>query len=713
MSGGLMKLVWFLIGSGLLLLAALAAVLVPGKHTEQKKIDQISTAIVLRMGHNTPLDSALHEASVRFAQEVERKSDGRLKIVIYPSQQLGNDHQMVELARSGNLDIILTPTAKMSVAMPSMQFADLPFYFPAPEDVYSVLDGEPGRMLLEDLRDIGLVGVTFWENGFKHFTANSPLLRPEDFKGKKMRVMKSRIIMEQFRSLGAIPIPIDFHATRAALKDGVVDGEENPLVAIVSMGFHEVQTDLTLSSHAYLGYVFSISARSFAKLPLELRNILVDTAKEVTPWEREQTHQREVALLEKIRESGVHIHELDPHERERFAALMAHIAKKFESVIGSDVMSKTEALLGDKYTDRNAWIIGIDADLSMDGKVVGLMIKRGVELAVERINAAGGLLGHPVRIIAKDHRALGSRGIENIREFAANPKTIAIIGGLHSAVIADEMEEIQKLRIPYLVPWAAASETVKNGYEPNSIFRLSGNDDLVIPFLMSQVLKEHHKPAVVAENSSWGRGNLEKIERYLLERGIENVPSLLLNRGQKNILKETQTLLDSGADAIIMIVNSNEGGVLVNTLAQLKSKLPLFSHWGITGNHFFEENQKALAETDLRFFQPFAYESRTNPKAVEMLSAYRRVYGKDELNLAPVALFQAYDVTGMLVKAVENAQTTQHDQVRTALESIPFYEGAIKSYRHPFSPTDHDALENGDYVLTRFGKEGQIVPEKE
>ncbi len=709
-----MKLVGFLFGSIVLLLVALAVVLIPFSCEKKDHAvpNKLSAPIVLRMGHNTPLDSALHEASERFAAEVSRKSGGCVKISIYPSQQLGNDHQMVELARSGQLDIILTPTAKMSVAMPSMQFADLPFYFPASEDVYSVLDGEPGRMLLEDLRDIGLVGVTFWENGFKHFTANTPLLRPEDFKGKKMRVMKSRIIMDQFRSLGAIPIPIDFYATRAALKDGVVDGEENPLVAIVSMGFHEVQSDLTLSSHAYLGYVFSISAKSFEKLPLELRNILVETAKEVTPWERQETRKREMALLEEIRDAGVRIHELDPHERERFAALTAHIAKKFEGIIGSDIISRTEELLDAKYAPEDAWVIGIDVDLSMDGKVVGLMIKRGVELAVEKINASGGLLGHPVRIIARDHRSLGSRGIQNIRDLAENPRTIAIIGGLHSAVIADEMAEIQKQEIPYLIPWAAASQNTDNGYSPNSIFRVSANDDLVAPFIMAEVLKQHKKPAIIVENSIWGRSNLEKMQQYLQHKGFVNAPSLLLNRGQKTMGEEIQTLLRSGADAIIMVLGPNEGGVFVNTLVQLKANLPVFSHWGIVGSHFFKDNKKALAETDFSFFQPFAFETRTNARAREMLSSYRSTYGSEELE-APIALFQAYDVIGILAKAVKKAQSTQHDQVRNALEAIVSYDGAIKTYHRPFSPTDHDALENSDYVLVRFGKNGRSVSGKE
>ncbi|MBD3824624.1 MAG: TRAP transporter substrate-binding protein DctP [Epsilonproteobacteria bacterium] len=119
-----------------------------------------------------------------------------MKIKVYPAQELGNDHQMVELAREGKIDILLTPMSKMSIPIPPMQHSDLPFFFPKREDLYAMLDGEVGERLLAQLKSIDLVGVTFWENGFKHFSANAPITSPDDFKGKKVRIMKSRIIQE-------------------------------------------------------------------------------------------------------------------------------------------------------------------------------------------------------------------------------------------------------------------------------------------------------------------------------------------------------------------------------------------------------------------------------------------------------------------------------------------------------------------------------------
>jgi tripartite ATP-independent transporter DctP family solute receptor len=271
------------LGMFFLLIGAVLFLNINSSNQLNKNIKKEEKTLKLKMAHNLPVNSAMHEASLLFAKKVKEKSNGRVLIDIYPNQQLGNDYKMVELAREGSIDILLTPTAKMSVSLPSVQYADLPFLFPSREDAYELLDGEPGRMILKQLDGIDLLGVTFWENGFKHFTANAPLLTPDDFKGKKIRIMKSRIIMEQFKALGAKPVPIDFHATKKALEDRVVEGQENPLVAIVNMDFHKVQSNLTLSEHAYLPYIFSLSKKTLLNLPLEVQTLLIETGKKGYP----------------------------------------------------------------------------------------------------------------------------------------------------------------------------------------------------------------------------------------------------------------------------------------------------------------------------------------------------------------------------------------------------------------------------------------------
>lgn len=320
------------------------------KHKEgQTPLQEENAPQMLRFGHNITEDSAMHAAAIKFADLVALRSNGRLQVQIFPNQTLGNDHQMVEMARSGNLDIILTPTAKLSGLIPAMQYADLPFLFPTRQDVYALLDGKAGSLLLNQLPPYGLVGVTFWENGLKHFTTNKPIHRPEDFVGLNIRVMKSQIIVDQFKALGANPIPIDFHQTYQALKDGVVDGQENPLVAIYNMRFYEVQSHLILSHHAYLCYVLSFSKQVLDQLPADLQGILLTTARELTTFERQATLIREESFLEKIKQNGTKVVYLSPEEREQFRRATEHIIEKHRESIGQDILAETRQYLNETY----------------------------------------------------------------------------------------------------------------------------------------------------------------------------------------------------------------------------------------------------------------------------------------------------------------------------------------------------------------------------
>ena len=667
----------------------------------------------LRFGHNTPVDSALHQAALRFADEVKKRTNGKVVVDVYPNQELGNDYQMVEMARKGELDIVLTPTAKMSVAVPSMQYADLPFYFPSRQDLYDMLDGEPGQMILNNMKPIGLIGVTFWENGFKHLTANFPILSPADLEGKKIRVMKSRIIMDQFKSFGAIPLAIDFHKTKQALSDKIVEGEENPLIAIVSMGFHEVQTDLTLSEHAFLGYVLSFSDKSLSKLSPSLRSLLIKVAKEVTPWERKETQQREEKLLETIKKSGVRVHTLTKEQRKEFSKIVEHISEQYEPIIGVDVMSKTKELLYQKYgaflDHKEHILIGINADASMGADVAGLEIKRGVELAVQEINENGGVLGKPLEVILKNHKIMPSIGVQNIEEFALNPNLVAIVGGKHSAVITEEIDTIQQLQIPYLIPWSAASTVVDNGYKDNYIFRVSANDKLASEFIIKYAIQHYKKPAIMVENSVWGRENLKAMKKYLQGVGKEFNAEITFNRGVMDFNKAFKTVRDSGAESIVLIANSLEGSKIVQELSKQKKPLPIISHWGILGGDFYKENKKALAKIDLTFFQTFSFSKNPRQISNNLLSAYKKRYKVENITIG-YAVAQAYDITKLLAMAIQKAGSIKGAKVKEALENLESYEGVVKKYQPPFTYKSHDALNIDDFYMAKFNEDGQIIP---
>lgn len=681
---------------------------------EKPRSQSIEKQVVkLRFGYNIPQESVLHQAAVRFAQKVNEKTNGKLLIELYPNQILGNDHQMLETARMGELDMVMIPTAKMSVALPAMQYADLPFYFHQRQDVYDMIDGEVGQMLLEKLSTIDLVGVTVWDNGFKHFTGNTPLLSPEDFIGKKIRVMKSRILKEQFALLGATPLVIDFHETRNALKDGAVDGQENPLVAIYTMDIHTVQSNLTLSEHAFLGYVVSISSKVYERLPVDFRRILLETAREVTPWEREHTKRKEEEFLAKIAASGIKIDTLDPLQKERFRALMENIPKKFESLIGSDIVSKSQELLYKKYKNENAEaVIGFDGDLSAEVNKGNLALKRGIELAIDEVNAKGGLLGKKVVLVAKDNRAIASKGVENVRDLLNFPNLVAFVGGIHSAIIYEQLNQMQEQNPPVLLAWSANAKLTESHPKRGNVFRVSVNDKTAAHFIVEEALRRSDRIGIVYENSIWGRDNFTRMQSYLQSLGKSCTVEIPFNRGESNFAKKIDTLYANGTEVLVMVANPNESISIVHEIVNRKEPLPVVSHWGVVGGEFFMQTKNILPRIDLRFLQTFVVSDAASKKAKELMARYAITYedGSEEGQNLAFAFLQSYDVTQLLFAAVEKAGSFEHAKVIEALESLESHEGAMKRYESPFAKgKPHEALAKEDYKMARYTPEGKIV----
>jgi tripartite ATP-independent transporter DctP family solute receptor len=679
----------------------------------QSKVER-DGPLELHLGHNINTETAMHAAAERFAEEVAERSEGRVKVVIHPNQELGNDHKMLEMARHGELDMLLTPTAKLSLAVPEMQYADLPFFFSSQEELYRMLDGPPGDALLKRLTRIDLVGAAFWVNGFKQFTANRPLHRPEDFADTRFRIMKSRLLVEQFNALGATPVPIDFHATRQALADGAVDGQENPLVAIVAMGFHEVQSDLTISNHAFLGYVFSISGKVYQQLPTDIRQILVDTAKGLSAWQRQETKRRETRFLEQIKAAGVEIHTLTEAERAAFEARLATLPDRFEEVIGPDLLAKTRELrwraLPASAHDKE-WLIGLDADLSTASWIAGMAIRRGAQLAIEQINANGGLLGKPLRLLALDHQGVPARSIANLEQFAQIPNLLAVIGGKQGHVIGDALDTIQRLKIPYLIPWAAPSHLIQYDQQPNYLFRCSAADQFVTPYLLDQATANGKRTAMLLERSIWGRSN-EAAAKKWQEAGGEGLVAIeWFNRGQEAFAYQIQKLIADGAQNILFVANPRESVHIVKAMAARPDPLPLYSHWGLTGGKFWQDSKESLARVDLQFIQTMTLAPKVPERARPLLEQYHQQFGgePEQWIPAPAGTLHAFDLVKLLALAVEQAQSAAPPAVRDALEEIEDYPGVVSHYRYPFAPHRHDALDASNLELARFDDQGRIV----
>lgn len=683
-----------------------------GEATEQSATEL--PAITLRLGHNMSQDSAMHAAALKFAMEIEARSAGAVHVNVHPAQQLGTDLQMLEQAREGGLDMLLIPTAKLSSDIPAMQYADLPFYFASLDEHYAMLDGEPGQLLLGKLRGIGLVGVSFWTNGQKHFTSKQPLHRPEDFNKLRFRVMKSRLIMEQFQALQATPVPIEFNAAYQALADGAVDGQENPLVAIVGMGFHKVQSHLSLSGHAYVDYVFAISGKTFEKLRPDVRELLTRTVRELSSWERAETLRRDADFLKQIQAAGVDVYELTPADRAAFAKATAPVVRSFEPVIGADLMAKTEELRRQSLSAAErgrSWLIGLDADLSSDGATVGMDIRRGMELAVNDINARGGVLGKRLQLLAKNHRGIASESRKNLQAFAAMPELLAVVGGKTSSIIMQDMDLIHGHAIPYLVPWAAANDVTRNGQQPNFVFRVSVTDRDVAPFLMQKASKDGRKTAVVLEASVWGRSAEAAVADWVKKGGKPPVKTIWFNRGDADFSSAMVELEQSGAQAVVLVGNAVEGGAFARAMAGLTSPLPIYSHWGVIGGEFSTGAAQALEK--LKWYTVATVTVHPEPdrrsEVGRLLAQYEAFYNVEHDNQtmhAFMGVAQAYDLVHLLKNAVDKSGSADRVAVRNALEHLGSWHGVVRNYEQAFTPQRHDALDRSNLKLVQLDKHG-------
>ena len=239
----------------------------------------------------------------------------------------------------GAQEIALLPTARISGFSPSLQIFDLPFLFPDKETAYEIFDGEVGATILETLESTGVKGLAVYEDGFKHFTCSEKIETLEDFAGKKFRTMESPIIMEQFNSLKANPVPVDFAELYNALQQKTVEGQENPLATIVPMGFYEVQDYMLLSGHAYLAQMFLVGGTWFDSLSAEDQELITRIAKEVAVWEREVVAAEEENYLQTVRDSGTTIIELSEAERLKMKEATASVYDVAKDIVGEDLLN--------------------------------------------------------------------------------------------------------------------------------------------------------------------------------------------------------------------------------------------------------------------------------------------------------------------------------------------------------------------------------------
>lgn len=359
--------------------------------------------------------------------------------------------------------------------------------------------------------------------------------------------------------------------------------------------------------------------------------------------------------------------------------------------------------------------VGLTAEFGVQGSHAAQSIEKGILVAIDEINAAGGLLGgRPLVLDKRDDRGLPARGIDNYLDFATSTAAVAVFCGRYSPVAVEIAQIAGKQGLTLLDPWAAADPITlpHPGGGPNHVFRLSLTDTWAMNAMLEHARQRGFKRlALLVPNTAWGRSNeAALLARLKREPGISHEP-FWYNWGDTDFRNTLQQLLERGAQAIVMVANEQEGLAIVTQLAQFPEarRLPVISHWGILGGDFHARASEALDKVDLSVVHTFSFSDERSPRAQAVAEAIRQKFGIEANALrAQVGFAHAYDLTHLLARAIRKAGSSDRAKVRAALEQLGPYDGLVRAYTRPFTPERHEALEPGQVRMGRFTRDGSL-----
>jgi C4-dicarboxylate-binding protein DctP len=273
-----------------------------------------------------------------------------VKVEVYPNSTLYKDKEEMEALQLGSVQMLAPSLAKFGpLGVKEFEAFDMPFIFPDKQALYRVTTGPVGKWFFAKLEAKGVHGLAYWDNGFKDMTANKPLHTPADFRGLKMRIQSSKVLDAQFRALGANPQVMAFSEVYQAMQTGVVDGNENTPSNIYTQKMHEVQKDMTISNHGYIGYAVIVNKKFWDGLPADIRTKLDAAMAEATKYTNDIAQEENDKAIAAIKATGkTTVYTLTPAERETWRKAMSPVYKQMESRVGKEALEAVEKAVAGK-----------------------------------------------------------------------------------------------------------------------------------------------------------------------------------------------------------------------------------------------------------------------------------------------------------------------------------------------------------------------------
>src|SRR4051812_9367370 len=297
--------------------------------------------VVIKFSHVVAESTPKGEGALKFKALAEAATKGRVKVEVYPNSQLYKDREEIEALQIGAVQMLAPSLSKFGpLGVKEFEAFDLPYLFENYADLRKVTDGPLGQKLLRKLEPKGILGLAYWDNGFKVMSANRPLRNPADLRGLKMRIQSSKTLDAQMRALGAIPQVMAFSEVYQALQTGVVDGTENPPSNLFTQKMHEVQKYVTLSDHGYLGYAVIVNKKFWDGLPADIRSQLETAMRDATRYANAIAQQENEIALDGVKKSGkTTIYALSDKEKAEWRKALLPVQKEMEGRIGKELIS--------------------------------------------------------------------------------------------------------------------------------------------------------------------------------------------------------------------------------------------------------------------------------------------------------------------------------------------------------------------------------------
>ena len=298
--------------------------------------------IVIKFSHVVAVDTPKGKGADYFKKLAEERTKGRVKVEVYPNSSLFKDGEEMEALQLGSVQMLAPSLAKFGpLGVREFEVFDLPYIFDNQDELHKVTSGPVGTGLFKKLESKGIVGLAYWDNGFKVMSANKPIRVPADYKGLKMRIQSSKVLGDEMKALGAIPQVMAFSEVYQALQTGVVDGTENPPSNFYTQKMQEVQKYLALTDHGYLGYAVIVNKKFWDGLPPDIRTTLEGAMKDATKFANDIAKKENDDALAAVKASGkTEIITLTPEQKAAMKKALVAVHKENEARVGKDIIAE-------------------------------------------------------------------------------------------------------------------------------------------------------------------------------------------------------------------------------------------------------------------------------------------------------------------------------------------------------------------------------------